>query len=110
MTGSGRLGWSSMELRPGQLVRWTARTNFFVTAPAVVSGIEVPAWWTTSMVTRTLGLSPGDLARMEWCVTEEVQRQQAQAEAARRVLEDRREADRRGEDVVVIDSDEDMDV
>lgn len=108
MTGSGGLGWTTLEFRPGQLVRWTNRTNIFITAPAVVSGIEVPAWWSTNVVLRSLRLGPDELARMDWCITEEMQRQQEQAQAARRVaLEDR---ESRGPIVIEDDSDDGMDL
>ena len=97
-----------VEVRPGQLVSWTKSTNFYITAPAVLSGVEVPSWWPDSLVRRHLGIQTGDLQRMESCITREVEQQRDQAARARRVYQERPEP--LVEEIIIIDDDEGMDI
>ena len=101
-------GWTTVEVRPGQLVSWTRSTNFYITAPAVLSGVEVPSWWPDSLVRRHLGIQTGDLQRMESCITREVEQQRDQAARARRVYQERPEP--LVEEIIIIDDDEGMDI
>ena len=91
--GSGQLGWSTLILRPGQLVRWTENTSFYVVAPAVVAGIEVPAWWSREVVMGQLMINQGDLDRMDLCVTAEVDRQRNVVQQVKDQLLERMEED-----------------
>ena len=78
-----------LSLKPGQLVPWTKASNVLVLAPAAITGIEVPSWWTESMARRQAGMTEAHVAALEGYTTPELDRQLDLARKARDLLHEK---------------------
>ena len=59
---------------PGEIYRWTDRTNLFLVNPLVITGVEVPVDWTRSSVMTFLRINEADLFHFRERVTDEQER------------------------------------
>ena len=59
---------------PGEIYRWTDRTNLFLVNPLVITGVEVPVEWPRSTVMSFLRINEADLFHFRERVTVEQER------------------------------------